>query len=65
MTNNSKQILDSVAEHAARVKARLAETHAAIARARADAAEGDAGAADGSDDADGAGRSNVIALVRC
>lgn len=64
MTNSSKQILESVAQHAARLKARLAETRAAIRRGREDAGEA-AGDADGDGDGDeDAGGGKVLPFVR-
>jgi hypothetical protein len=63
MTNSSKQILESVAEHAVRLKARLAETHAAIRRGREDVGNvaGDAG---GDEDGEDAGGGKVLPFVR-
>ena len=65
MTNSSRQILNAVAEQAARLKARLADTHAAIRRGREDAAgaDGDLPATTERDDAE-TGRSNVLSFVR-
>jgi hypothetical protein len=66
MTSSRKQILDAVAQQAVRLKARLAETHAAIRRAREDGAEAreDAPDTERNEEGEDVGGSNVLPFVR-